>query len=82
MASEMVERVARKFRELRQCDAPGFPCPFCHWTEVSGDETGCFTLARAAIEAMRDPTEAMEAAMYADLFRDVWQAMIDKALEE
>lgn len=37
--------------------------------------------ARAAIEAMREPTWAMEIAGHeADYLRDVWYAMIDAAL--
>jgi len=47
------------------------------------------TLARAAIEAMRAPTEAMEEAaldvrplMLPDSPREVWGAMIDAALNE
>lgn len=55
-------------------------------------------LARAAIEAMREPTEAMAGAPYDanvrilteagaepildDAAREVWQAMIDAALQE
>jgi hypothetical protein len=58
-ASEMVERVAKVLRKERGCDAPGFPCSFCQWTEDANDEVGCITLARAAIAAMREPTQRM-----------------------
>jgi hypothetical protein len=63
--SEMVEKVARAIRAGRGCGNE-FPCPFCEWgpdelTEQF-DETGCIWLARAAIEAMREPTEAMARA--------------------
>ncbi|WNV09937.1 hypothetical protein [Tardiphaga sp. 709] len=46
--------------------------------------------ARAAIEAMREPTEAMDAAAYAAdgtnmplaiTYKEAWQAMIDAALK-
>jgi molecular chaperone DnaK (HSP70) len=80
--SEMIERVARALAENeRGADL---------WDEISNDSDIDYIgknefrdLARAAIEAMREPTEGMvEAAnlhesngVYAD-----WQAMIDEAL--
>lgn len=40
-------------------------------------------MARAAIEAMREPTEAMLSNIRPSLLpRDVWQAMIDAALKQ
>ena len=50
------------------------------------DETAAFALARAAIAAMREPTEEMlnaghEARAKATV-NGIWHAMIDAALEE
>lgn len=50
----------------------------------------CASLARASIEAMREPTEPLTAAGYCALSNDscecdadkVWRAMIDAALRE
>lgn len=61
----MIARVAKAIREGRQCGTPQepltVPCPFCEWEphKQDGSETGCVWLARAAISAMREPTEAM-----------------------
>lgn len=70
--SEMVERVAAAIRESRPLD--------CYAAYEQA--------ARAAIEAMREPTEAMvgegkAAPTYGDGVSDipkVWRAMIDAAL--
>ena len=86
--AEMVERVARAIHEE-------FAKNKCAWvsrledrglTDVTID--GVFDLkdvARAAIEAMREPTEAMAAAgqTMLDIEGDaaiIWRAMIDAAL--
>lgn len=80
MDSDMVERVAKAidvaFIEWK--DTPGTP-PM-PWNE---------TLARAAIEAMREPTTAMLHASTMqvptwdnDASRRKWQAMIDAALNQ
>jgi len=76
MIDEMVERVARAIlKEERNLDL-----------ELSSDITkqSYCRYARAAIEAMREPTEAMLAA--GDKKQDfysgfIWQAMIDAALD-
>lgn len=72
--SEMVERVARAI-EAKVNEGRDF----CSAEDV----------ARAAIEAMREPTEAMEEAaldvrplMLPDSPREVWGAMIDAALNK
>ena len=71
--SEMIERVARAFTGL-------------HIVTGEGSIVPAEAVARAAIEAMREPTEAMHDAGSQDLeFRHqiygVWEAMIDAALE-
>lgn len=73
--SEMIERVARALAKLADND---------NWNEFVPD-------ARAAIEAMREPTDAMMAAVdcageKADwlsgrAWTAAWQAMIDEALK-
>jgi hypothetical protein len=69
---EMVEQVAKGM--ARQRGVPWLE----HWRDLIPD-------ARAAIEAMREPTEAMDAAMqeaadYAPYSDRVWRAGIDAAL--
>ena len=83
MASEMVERVARVI------DPDAFdPCPhktggLCLLCAEAQDNA--WYLARAAIEALREPTEAMaddgDHHCSASDVRHVWQAMIDQALK-
>lgn len=78
--SEMVERVARAMCEKAGTD----------WSDTSGDEYAPALInrpfwmqqARAAIEAMRAPTDRM-ALVYADPTEAemYWQAMIDEALK-
>jgi len=85
--TSMVERVAKELAECRW-DQLGIPeCDRPEWA----DQTRGFGLkqARAAIAAMREPTEAMEEAaldvrplMLPDSPREVWEAMIDAALNE
>ena len=77
MTDDMIERVARALADAERDRRPSMAEPFAE------------TLARAAIEAMREPTEAMvnglritrecdsTAALWAPL---VWRAMIDEAL--
>lgn len=89
--SEMVDSVfAKAIRAGRGCDIK-FPCPFCLWgpdqLTPEWDETGCVWLARAAIEAMRQPTDKMICAALDAHDRgkrgysDQWNAMIDEALK-
>lgn len=86
--SEMVERVARAIAALRSCSLEWGPkqpiCASCSNARGYSDDVGCMTLARAAIEAMREPTEAMWAAhREADkLGISHWHTMIDAALSE
>lgn len=79
MASDMVERV-RLAIEKEQASK---------WNNLVACRLE--DLARAAIEAMREPTEAMESAFFdahsdAETFfaepGDCWRAMIDAALQE
>jgi hypothetical protein len=95
MTNSMIERVARALYERAR--NPAAPAEGGY---VSNDEPPYTTLdgkwnlsdmARAAIEAMREPTEAMVTAgghaaldsvsQRADA-RDAWEAMIDAALKE
>ena len=63
----MIERVAVAIIEAAEKGARGKPRE----------------IARAAIEAMREPTEAMiDAADPFELPREIWPAMIDAALSE
>jgi hypothetical protein len=72
--SEMVERVARAIEdECAGCD----PRNFSAFTNA----------ARAAIAALREPTEAMvmagkDAPFCPDIPTDVWYAMIDATLKD
>jgi hypothetical protein len=94
MANEMIERVARAMENAYQCRAcgalirgerPGEPC--CErpsWVEASPE-----LKARAAIEAMREPTEDMVSEAVGrneELGRvtaeSAYRAMIDAALAE
>ena len=81
--SEMVERVARAldpdaFAERLPGHEKG-KCPSCDYrTELAMSQ------ARKAIEAMREPTEAMVDAVgsdYGAALEHQWQAMIDAALK-
>lgn len=90
MMSEMVERVARAL-----CEAIGFPAD---GNVLDGDQIkiGWHTQipkARAAIEALRLPTDAMVGAGHAEIkpdnlpadagdARQCWRAMIDAALRD
>jgi hypothetical protein len=81
----MVERVARAWvAESTGCRGSNVPC--CDGCE-------CIRGARAAIAVMREPTEAMIAALLRDKFLDAtdhnrdaitldWQTMLDAALKE
>lgn len=80
--NEIVERVARA---IWDAEFDRFEVA----SQYKGDEWKSYIPhARAAIEAMREPTEAMKAAPHlgdlAQMETDtayVWQAMIDAALE-
>jgi hypothetical protein len=98
----MVERVAAAIHDKRRSDDPQDMLGAMLWDYFGGampDQAGvraqvhdfCRTLARAAIEAMREPTPRMEAAGFSSL-HDVqsphgspdgcWIAMIDAALQK
>jgi len=68
--TEMIERVAQAILREKQNNRSAFPCNL--------------DLARAAIEAMRVPTKAMEdvARSTADPWCESWPLMIDAALRE
>ena len=92
---DMVERVARALYAIRMELAEGANLPQYTWeTERNPYREHCLREARAAIEAMRKPTDDMaQAGFAADAFRTqdirlnvdfepkaVWRAMIDAAL--
>lgn len=79
--SEMVEKVARAIDPFAWKNQPKMP----RRCEAS------LSSARAAIEAMREPTDEMEAAAYAHddsgaqlscAYDEIYTAMIDAALKE
>ena len=84
MVTEMVERVAKAIA--------GHEIPNNH-DDLSAVYMGgsdypidCYEIARAAIEAMREPTEAMcRGAMYSEYRSSerqvIWETMIDAALK-
>ena len=83
--SEMVERVARAIARNHDIDPDWGSPPMWQTPWLIAD-------ARAAIEAMREPTEKMDTAGFgalpladgyslADDFKKVWYAAIDAALE-
>ena len=82
---EMIERVARAICQADEQNGG----PSWEYVRSLGERgvSGYFDRARAAIEAMREPTEAMAlAGIEADMESGfgatmAWQAMINKALE-
>jgi hypothetical protein len=80
----MIERVARAICKSRTCE--GVSC--CQWPANAGrlecpvTKGGYDDAARAAIAAMREPTEDMEINSRGWFDLDVWQAMIDAALSQ
>jgi hypothetical protein len=107
--SEMIERVARAIAEASGDRFEDVPLAKWHWTEKRGEFGGRFRdvnepyqsdyiyKARAAIEAMREPTPAMLALVndddicfYQELHdladestvKEIWQTLIDASLKE
>jgi hypothetical protein len=86
----MVERVARALYAIRMetADGAGLHEPYVWETDNNAYREHCLREARAAIEAMREPTEAMvEAGVSAetgktlgDRVSNCYAAMIDAAL--
>lgn len=77
MANEMIERVAKAIFD------DDFPTGALSWEICI--KTGYFKIAKAAIAAMRKPTEEMEQACYeydASCDPGVYSYMIDAALKE
>jgi hypothetical protein len=87
--SEMVERVTKAVRNAREMSL----CGLCDRGYRRLTRCSCEEIARAVIEAMREPTERMldSGACYedqdhrfiaeGDISRDIWRAMIDSALQ-
>jgi hypothetical protein len=91
--SEMVERVARVICETQNVD--GFKCTCPLLGEIEGNNwcngNRAVAQARAAIAAMREPTEAMKDAdgvywedscLHCGGHQHAWQTLIDAALKE
>lgn len=74
--SEMVEQVAKAIWELWSNIDGVYDQPA--WADLK-EKDKCLDLARAAIEAMREPTKAMR-LLGND--REIWRAMIDAALRD
>jgi hypothetical protein len=84
--SEMVERVARTIWD--EWSLWGSPIREAkpNWADLTADQQGIGRrIARAAIEAMREPSPAMHragAASVGSAAGRVWHAMIDTALKD
>lgn len=74
--NEMIERVAKAIWS-DYWDGEG-----CSWAEMEeSSRQTALSMARAAIEAMREPTEAMLEAQFGQPSpADCWRAMIDAAV--
>ena len=88
--SELIERVAIAIAHAMEADMPKFTQLPWDRMSVPAKAAHC-RRARAAIEAMRDPTEEMDmAGVNADSFRSlgllkarrIWGDMIDAALKD
>lgn len=88
MSETMVERVARRLHAAHYERGRGLAPD---WSALTRHEQEMWMFsARAALAAMREPTEGMVAAgwphtadpCWRDHVADAWRAMIDKALEE
>lgn len=76
--SEMVERVAKAMHDRRQMDI----APRGNWEDLHfSNRAPWVKLARAAIEAMWEPTEEMYIEFSGD-DRAVWQTMVDASLRQ
>lgn len=80
-----IERIARALKQaiLDQMDLSATDTGECR--VYVGGELDTINLARAALLAIREPTEAMVSYAGApgrDEADDIWRDMIDKALEE
>jgi len=78
--SEMVERVAKAIHQER------FGGKLI-WGHYPDSEKACLEEARAAVEAMREPTESMISKGYDHVdyggahIESAWRAMVDEALK-
>lgn len=83
MTDSMIERMARAMRELDRSKAPA---NWNRWESAKPEHRQRYLeRARAALEAMKEPTDAMLAASgqyNKDRMAEVWRAMISKAMEE
>jgi len=80
----MIEKIAEAIYERIRKGARHMP-PWAEQPETVKDWHR--KIARAAVESMREPTDEMVAAAFAlgheaQCAPEVWEAMIDKALEE
>ena len=78
--SEMVDRVAKALSDQMEADMPSFTV--MSWDKCTDQAREVFRKrARAAIEAMREPTERMSDCISSYDNPTIWQAMIDEALK-
>ena len=88
--SEMIERVALAIANAKRAKHDIPPCRWEHLTDEA--KTEYVGYARAAIEAMREPTDEIVSRAWGDetnknfekdedLFLCAWQLMIDEALK-
>jgi len=88
--TEMIERVALAMWRQREATFPKFTQRMTpdNIDRSSGAWAAMLLQARAAIEAMREPTDAMtQAPTFNDMFgpceaKECWQDMVDEALRE
>ena len=88
MNESMIERVAREVHRLH----PDSLVSVVAWKNLTLDERDeCIEIARAAIKAMREPTEKMQIdagdlgdglGLTAEVVCLLWQAMIDEILKD
>jgi len=80
----MIERVAKAIHDAWGREAtnlwPGQWIKHEHWEDVR-DKRMYLIQARAAIEAMREPTDAMRKACHGESVSQHWALMIDAALK-
>jgi hypothetical protein len=85
--SEMIEQVAKAMWDVRRAHANKDGIFLEFWGDGTVPKAnGIMEEARAAINAMREPTEVMQKAAREQTgqqsYADVWRAMIDEALKD
>jgi hypothetical protein len=52
MVDDRVWKLARFLKKIRECEPPGFPCPFCYWTGEANEESGCLWWAEKFVKEL------------------------------